>query len=155
MTATGSSSSGPSPSGPASFSAPGDAPTAVVTALYEAFRTRDEAALRAVLAPDVEWNQCAGMPGGARRRGADDVVAHVFHGLRSTWTGFGAPVEEIVAGGDRVVALGHYEGVHAATGRAMRADFAHVYRVAGGRIARFDQIADTWPMVAASGDRDV
>ena len=51
--------------------------------------------------------------------------------------------------GDRVVALGQYEGTHAETGREMVSHFAHVYEVRDGRIARFDQIADTWPMVAA------
>ena len=123
-----------------------------VRAMYEAFRTRDEGALRAVLADDVHWNQCDGMPGGAKRRGADEVVRGVFHGLADTWRDFGAPVEEILDAGERVVALGHYVGVHAGTGRPMRSDFAHVYRVAEGRIVRFDQIADTWPMVAAIRD---
>ncbi|QDU69436.1 nuclear transport factor 2 family protein [Engelhardtia mirabilis] len=134
---------------------PAPTPTETVRALYEAFGIRDEAALRAVLAPDVIWNQCAGMPGGARRRGADDVVAGIFHGLSSTWEGFGAPVEELLADGHRVVALGHYAGVHAVTKRAMRSAFAHVYEVEDGRVVRFDQIADTWPMVAAMRDEAV
>ena len=34
----------------------------------------------------------------------------------------------------------------------MQALFAHVYEVSGGRIARFDQITDTWPMVEATQD---
>ena len=126
-----------------------------VRALYDAFRDKDEAALRSVLADDVAWNQCDGMPGGAKRRGADDVVEGVFHGLAKTWRDFGAPIDEILEAGDRVIALGHYRGVHSETERAMRADFAHVYRVEQGRIVRFDQIADTWPMVAAIRDEEV
>lgn len=125
-------------------------PLATVQALYAAFAAGDEAALRALLHPDVAWNQCEGFPGGDRRRGVDAVLAAVFGGNRATWRGFRAPVARYLASGDEVVALGHYEGEHATTGRPMRAVFAHVYQVAAGRIVRFDQIADTWPMVRAA-----
>ena len=123
----------------------------VVRALYTAFGAGDEAALRRVLHPDVHWDQCEGFPGGARRRGIEDVLEGVVRGNKSLWKGFAAPVEEILELGPDVVALGHYEGTHSGTGRAMRALFAHVYRVEDGRIVRFRQIADTWPMVRAMG----
>ena len=130
-------------------------PLELVRRLYSAFAAGDEAELRELLAPDVEWNQCAGFPGGARRRGADDVLDSILRGNKSTWIGFAAPVERFVADGDTVVALGVYEGTHADSGLAMRSVFAHVYRVEGGRIARFDQVADTWPMVAAARGEDL
>ena len=129
--------------------------TDVVRALYDAFATRDAEALRGVLHKDVEWIQCEGFPGGGRRRGAEEVVEKVFFGLRSVWEGFKAPVEEILDAGDRVVALGHYEGTHADTHRSMKAVFAHVYDVKDGRIVRFRQYTDTWPMVAAIRGEDV
>jgi ketosteroid isomerase-like protein len=124
-------------------------PSDTVRRLYEAFETKDEAALRELISADVEWNQCEGFPGGARRRGVDDVLSAVFGGNRATWTGFSAPVAELLASGERVVALGHYEGTHADTEKHMQAVFAHVYTVRDGQIIRFDQVADTWPMVAA------
>src|SRR5690606_5355759 len=126
-------------------------PLRVVQTLYEAFEARDEAALRALLHPDVEWHQCPGFPGGDRRRGVGQVLAKVFSGLRSEWEDFAAPVEEYLACGDHVVALGRYRGRNARTGRAMEAVFAHVYEVREGRIVRYRQYADTWPMVAAAG----
>lgn len=125
-------------------------PLRVVQALYEAFEARDEAALRAVLHPDVEWHQCPGFPGGDRRSGVEQVLAKVFSGLRSEWEDFAAPVEEYLACGDHVVALGRYRGRHGRTGREMEAVFAHVYEVRAGRIVRYRQYADTWPMVAAA-----
>ena len=126
------------------------APAQVVRAMYAAFEARDEARLRDLLAADVEWNQCEGFPGGARRRGIEAVLCAVFAQNRSTWMGFAAAVDEILACGDTVVALGRYEGTHAQTHKRMRAAFAHVYRVRDGRITRYDQVADTWPMVAAA-----
>ena len=120
--------------------------------LYDAFSTKDESRLRAVLHPDVDWIQCAGFPGGDRRRGADAVIEKVFGGLRSAWEDFGAPVEEYVDGGRTVVVLGRYVGRHRETGLAMESVFAHVYDVDEGRITRFRQIADTAEMVRAMPD---
>ena len=122
----------------------------VVREMYAAMGAGDEARLREVIHEDVEWNQCEGFPGGDRHRGLDAVLAGVFEKNRSTWTGFEAPVAEFLQDGDRVVALGHYAGTHAGTGKSMRATFAHVYTVADGRVVTFDQITDTWPMVAAT-----
>ena len=59
----------------------------IVQDLYDAFGKKDEARLRELLAPDVEWVQCAGFPGGGRRRGVDEVLENVFAGLRSEWRG--------------------------------------------------------------------
>ncbi len=129
--------------------APPTEPLSVVREMYAAFAAGDEARLRQLLHPDVAWRQCEGFPGGAHRRGVEAVLAGVLRGNRATWRGFAAPIERYVASGDDVVALGRYEGTHAETGKAMRAVFAHVYRVRDGRIVAFDQYADTWPMVRA------
>lgn len=42
-----------------------------------------------------------------------------------------------------MVTLGTYSGVNKATGKPMRAPFAHVWRVADGKCQRFDMYADT------------
>ena len=121
-----------------------------VERLYAAFAARDELGLRELLHPDVAWNQCEGFPGGASRRGAEDVIAGVLRGNDQRWTGFSVDVERFLVDGPHVVVLGAYAGTHAETGRRMRSVFAHVYEVDAGRVRRFDQIADTWPMVQAS-----
>ena len=51
--------------------APADPRFELVRQLYAAFAAGDEATLRQLLAPDVEWNQCVGFPGGALRRGVE------------------------------------------------------------------------------------
>ena len=72
-------------------------PVDVVRAMYAAFEARDESQLRTLIDSEVEWNQCEGFPGGARRTGLDDVLASVFGGNRATWNGFAAPVTEYIA----------------------------------------------------------
>jgi ketosteroid isomerase-like protein len=60
------------------------------------------------------------------------------------WDDFSAVVYDYVVEGDRVVSLGAYAGINKATGNAMRAPFAHVWRVADRKLARFDMYTDTW-----------
>lgn len=124
----------------------------VVRRMYDAFGRGDEARLRELIAADVEWIQCEGFPGGAHRRGIESVLDGVLRGNRGTWTGFAVAFDEFVTSGDRVVVLGAYSGSHHRTGRAMRSVFAHAYEVRDGRIVRFRQFADTWPMVRAMRD---
>ena len=125
-------------------------PTEIVQAMYAAFGAKDEAKLREVLHPDVVWKQCAGMPGGGIRNGVDAVLEKVLGGLNAAWNEFRVNLDRYVAEGDTVIALGHYSGAHAETGKSMTAVFAHVYTVAGGRITRFEQVTDTAEIVAAT-----
>lgn len=127
-------------------------PRDTVQRLYDAYRARDESRLREILAPDVEWNQCAGFPGGDRRRGIDDVLAGILGSNHAIWNDFRAVTHEFLVDGESVVVLGAYSGTHAESAKSMRSDFVHVYRVRNGTVARFDQIADTWPMVEAMSE---
>ena len=124
-------------------------PEEVIRSLYSAFKAKDEARLRDLLAPNVEWNQCEGFPGGKNRRGPDDVLDGILGTNHSLWEGFAAETTEFLECGHTVVVLGAYSGTHTGTGKSMRVVFTHVYRVDGGRVVRFDQITDTAPMVAA------
>lgn len=124
-------------------------PLTAVQQLYAAFGAADETRLRSLIAPDVEWIQCEGFPGGEHHLGIDSVLAGVLHGNRSTWTDFGIDIEEYLPSGNRIVVLGSYTGAHCDTGKTMRSVFSHVYDVDCGRITRFRQYCDTWPMVRA------
>lgn len=127
-------------------------PRKVVEALYRAFENRDEEMLTSLMDPSISWNQCAGFPGGASRSGIEEVLSDVFRSNRDRWVEFQASVLEMLVDGNSVVVLGEYSGRHFETGKGMKASFVHVYRVQNGKIERFDQIADTWPMVSASHD---
>ncbi len=65
------------------------------------------------------------------------------------WDGFSAGADNFIADGERVVSLGLCRGVNSATGKAMRAPFAHVWRVTNGKLKHFDMTADTRPIARA------
>ena len=121
-----------------------------VRQLYGAFGRKDEAELRTILDPEVEWIQCAGFPGGGHRHGVEEVLEDVFSKLRSQWNDWRAEIDEYLDAGETVVVLGAYFGTHAETNKSMTAVFAHVYDVAGGRITRFRQVTDTYELVKAA-----
>jgi ketosteroid isomerase-like protein len=120
-----------------------------VTSFYAAYRERDEDKLRSLLSATVEWNQCEGFPGGARRRGIQEVMEGILGSNEALWGGFGANVGEYLCDGETVVVLGHYSWRAPRTNDEMKAIFAHVYRVRQGMIVRFDQIVDTAVMAHA------
>lgn len=53
-------------------------------------------------------------------------------------------------GASVVVVLGRYRGTYRATGKAMDAQMAHVWRVADGKVAGFQQYTDTLQFARAA-----
>jgi ketosteroid isomerase-like protein len=48
-----------------------------------------------------------------------------------------------------VVAFGTYTGIYKSTGRSMKADFAHRWRVSSGKIVSFRRYTDTAKVLEA------
>ena len=118
--------------------------------LYDAFGRKDETRLRQLLAPDVEWIQCAGFPGGGRRKGVEEVLEKVFAGLHGEWRDWRVEIDEYLDAGASIVVLGRYAGTHGQSGRSMEAVFAHVYEVEDQKITRFRQVADSQVIAVAA-----
>ncbi|WP_437963721.1 nuclear transport factor 2 family protein [Sorangium sp. So ce260] len=117
--------------------------TALVEELYRAFKTKDFESFRRLCAPDIEWIQNAGFPGGKTHRGVQAVVDDVFKAFSGEWSAWGFSIEEILSAERSVVVLGRYEGVHRATGRSFSSSAAHVYDIEDAKIRRFRQYTDT------------
>ena len=126
---------------------------AVVRGLYEAFAAGDIAGVLARMAPDIVWNEAENFPyaDGNPYCGPDAVLAGVFARIGADWDGFQVVPEELIDAGGTIVALGRYRGTNKATGRAMDAQIAHVWRVAHGKVTAFHQYADTLEAARASG----
>jgi|SRR5688572_342806 uncharacterized protein len=124
-----------------------------VAALYAAFAKGDMPAALATMAPDIVWNEAENYPYADRNPyvGPEAVLHGVFARIGGDWENFAANSEEIIDGGERIVSLGHYTGVSKATGKPMRAQFAHVFSVKNGMIASFQQYADTLGTAMAMG----
>jgi uncharacterized protein len=116
----------------------------LVRAFYAALARGDVPGLLGLLHPDLEWTEAEGFPyfSGTWRRPAD-VLERLIQPLMRDWDNFSAVAEDFIAEGDRVVSLGAYAGTSKQTGKAMRAAFAHVWRVADGKLRRFDMYTDT------------
>ena len=117
----------------------------LVQSLYEAFGKGDVPYVLGQFSPDLVWNEAENFVYADRNPylGPQAVLEGVFLRLAAEWDGFGLTIEEIVASGDTAVALGRYRGTHKASGTAVDAQFAHVWKVAGGKVARFQQYTDT------------
>ncbi|MBR0554629.1 nuclear transport factor 2 family protein [Ciceribacter sp. L1K23] len=115
----------------------------LIRATYEGSSEENGRNLMAVLHPDVEWTEAEGFPYAGTYVGIDALMAGVFARLGSEWIDYRADVQTYLADGDRVAAFGVYSGTYKATGKSMRAAFAHLYDIEDGKIRRMTQYVDS------------
>jgi len=105
--------------------------------------TGDLGALRATLAPDVEWTEMAGFPLAGTYRTPEGVTANVMERLAVDWADWTAHDDTYVVDGQNVVVLARYTARHRTTGKTLAVRVAHHFVVRGGLIVRFEQFVDT------------
>jgi len=115
----------------------------IIRATYEGPSEENGRNLVAALAKDARWTEAAGFPYAGTYIGAEQIVANVFRRLATEWVGYQAKVHTYLSDGDRVAAFGAYSGTYRATGKAMTASFAHLYRLKDGKIASMEQYVDS------------
>ena len=115
----------------------------IIRATYEGPSEENGKHLLAALAPDATWTEAAGFPYAGTYTGAEAIVANVFRRLATEWNDYRAEVHTYLADGDHVAAFGVYSGVYKNTGKAMRASFAHLYRLENGKIVSMEQYVDS------------
>lgn len=115
----------------------------LIRATYEGPSEQNGRNLLAALAPDATWTEAEGFPYAGTYTGPEAIISGVFQRLATEWTGYKAVAQTFVEDGDRVAVFGEYSGTYNATGIAMRAPFAHLYRIRDGRIASMVQYVDT------------
>lgn len=117
---------------------------AIVNDLYAALGRADVPALLEILAPELAWTEAEGFPYySGTWRSPQEVLEKLLVPLQRDWDDFTVTSEETLSAGDTVVSFGAYAGTAKATGKRMRAPFAHRWQVANGRIVRFDMYTDT------------
>ena len=126
------------------------APRDVVRRQYIASAAGDLDALRATLAPDVEWTEMAGFPLAGTYRTPEGVTSGVMEILGRDWTGWAAHDDTYVVDGENVVVLARYTATNNATQKALNVRVAHHFIVRGGLIVRFEQFVDTAKVSEAS-----
>jgi len=115
----------------------------VIRATYEGASAENGKHLLAALAPDATWTEAAGFPYAGTYTGPEAIFANVFKRLATEWADYSAKVHTYLADGDRVAAFGVYSGTYLATGKAMSATFAHLYKLENQKIVSMEQYVDS------------
>ncbi|HUQ39507.1 MAG TPA: nuclear transport factor 2 family protein [Acidimicrobiales bacterium] len=113
---------------------------ALVQAGYEAFGKGDIPAVLAIMDEKVSFTDLRPYPRTAV--GHDQVVNDIFVVLGTEWDGFTAVPDQILDGGDTLVALGTYGGTCKATGKTLSAKFSHTWKMKDGKLVDFQQLTD-------------
>lgn len=123
----------------------------LVRGLYDSFGKGDVGAVLGALDSAVEWRAAEGMLYADRSPyiGRDAVAQGVFQRIVSEVDSLSVVPERFIDGGDIVVVEGRYKGKVKATGVRLDAQFAHVYDVRNGKVARLQQYTDTRQWAAA------
>lgn len=120
--------------------------------LYAAFGKGDVPSIIGALDPQVEWWEAENFIYADKNpyRGPESVLMGVFGRLAAQWDGFAVSVEEVLDAGDSVVGRGYYSGKYHQTGREVRAQFAHVFKLRDGKVVKFQQYTDTAQFLQAT-----
>ena len=126
--------------------------TKIVQEAYAAFGRGDVQGILSLLTDDVDWEAVVGagpkVPTRGPRRGKNQV-GQFFKQVGESIDFKKFEPREFVAQGDKVVALGYYEGVAKSTGRSWKSDWVMVFTLKNAKIARFREYADVVAMTAA------
>lgn len=117
----------------------------LVQSLYAAFGRGDIATIIAAMAPDVIWH--------LHGRPSDHPAFGEFKGPHGVQRFFGIIAEaqtadafsprQFFAVDDEVFVLGHYAWTMKKTGKKVDTDWVHIFTVKGGKVAAFNEFADT------------
>ena len=122
-------------------------PLDVVRAVYQAFASRDLAAIQALYHPDCEIYQSDRLPWGGAYRGHAGL--HQFFSRLTSTINTRLVEEQLFEAGDRVVSIALTQGAALATGRQFELPAVHVYTVRDGMICRYEAYVDTPAMLSA------
>ena len=115
----------------------------IVRAHYAASAQGNVAEMMAHVSPQVRWTEMAGFPCAGTWVGPQAVAENVFAVLGRDWIGYRFELQTLIDAGDQVIGVGSYHGTFRATGKAMQARVAHVWKLQDGQIVAFEQFTDT------------
>jgi ketosteroid isomerase-like protein len=125
----------------------------IVKGIYEAFGQGDVAAVLGAFDPSIRWMEAEGFLYADRNPyvGPQAVAEGIFQRAVTDIANFVVAPERFTDGGDTIVAEGRYSGTMNATGTPVDSQFAHVWRLSGGKVIGFQQYTDTRQWARAAG----
>ncbi len=119
---------------------------AVAKAIYDAFDKGDIPTVLSKMDGAIVWNEAENFPYADKNPyiGPDAVLNGVFARIDGEWDSFTLTERQYypVQNG-MILVTGVYSGKHKQTGKSIKAQFAHVWWVKDGKLAKFQQYADT------------
>jgi ketosteroid isomerase-like protein len=106
---------------------------------YRVMLSGDMSALFALLAPDVQFHEAPSLPYGVSLTGSEAAKQGVA-GMFSAWSELHIEIEELVAGGDLVIAYIQMRAVSRASGEVYEGPVAEVFRFRDGKIVEWRPI---------------
>ena len=124
---------------------------AVVQGMYDAFAVGDVETVVAAMAEDIVWNEAENFPyaDGNPYVGSQAIVEGVFGRIVAEWDYWELDLQDKLQRGNRVVFFGRYNAKHKESGKTISAQFVHLWEVVDGKVASFQQYADTAQVLAA------
>ena len=126
----------------------------LVKGIYAAFGTGDVPAVVAAMSPGIVWNEAENnlpLAEGNPYVGPQAVLEGVFMRLGEEFDGFAVVPGRYIADGDCVVMSGRYTATARATGLPVNPQVVHVWTFEDGKVASFQQHADTLGVAIATG----
>jgi len=117
---------------------------AAIQNIYAAFRKGDIPFILNAVTEDIDWQMFGlkELPHTGPHRGRDQVARFLKEVAAETDIQKFEP-REYIAQGDKVVALGYYSGTSRVSGRPLRSEWAMIFTLRNGKVARFREYADT------------
>jgi ketosteroid isomerase-like protein len=122
----------------------------VVKDAYAAFGRRDIKALLGYMTDDIDWHFFGPpeLPMSGHRRNQTEV-AKFFEQVEQAWNFDTFEPKQFIVQDDTVVALGKYAGTAKPTGKKFGSEFAHIFTIRNGKVAKFREYTDTHNLVSA------
>jgi ketosteroid isomerase-like protein len=116
----------------------------VVQKIYAAFKSGDIPFILNAVTEDIDWQMLGlkELPHTGPHRGRDQVERFLKEVAAETDIRKFEP-REYIAQGDKVVALGFYSGTSRLSGRPIQSEWAMIFTLRNGKVARFREYADT------------
>jgi ketosteroid isomerase-like protein len=118
--------------------------TKTVEAIYSALARRDEAALRDLVDPQIEWNSSENFLYAEHNPYVGiEMFLEFQHQIQADWETFSIRRDEILNAADTVIVRGRYQGKFRGTGFGLDAEFVHVLRFRAGKLVNGQSYTDT------------
>lgn len=117
---------------------------AIVEQAYNNFKTGNIEALLNLMSDDITWTlpEMEGVPFAGARTGRA-AVAEFFEAVNGSQEVVTFEPRDVIAEGDRVVALGSYSWRVRSNGQEFGGDFAHAWTIRDGKAVAFQEYMDT------------